>query len=79
MAVSFNCSVSSASIFPGSASSSARSLFESFFAAPQSLGTGEALLAAETRLMDDAQTSHPFYWAGFALIGDGERPLFHGN
>jgi CHAT domain-containing protein len=54
-------------------------LFESFFAAPQSEGTGEALLAAETRLMDDAATSHPFYWAGFALIGDGERPLFHGN
>jgi CHAT domain-containing protein len=54
-------------------------LFESFFAAPPSEGTGEALLAAETRLMDDAQTSHPFYWAGFALIGDGERPLFHGN
>ena len=26
-----------------------------------------------------ADTSHPFYWAGFALIGDGERPLFHGN
>ena len=20
--------------------------------------------------MDDAQTSHPYYWAGFALIGD---------
>ncbi len=56
-----------------------RHLFESFFAAPQSVGTGEALLAAETRLMDAAETSHPFYWAGFALIGDGERPLFHGN
>jgi CHAT domain-containing protein/tetratricopeptide (TPR) repeat protein len=54
-------------------------LFESFFAASQSEGTGEALLAAETRLMDEAETSHPFYWAGFALIGDGERPLFHGN
>jgi CHAT domain-containing protein len=54
-------------------------LFESFFAAPQSLGTGDALLAAETRLMDTAETSHPFYWAGFALIGDGARPLFHGN
>ena len=54
-------------------------LFENFFAAPQSEGTGEALLAAQTKLMDDAATSHPFYWAGFALIGDGERPLFHGN
>ncbi len=54
-------------------------LFESFFDAPQSLGVGEALLAAQTRLMDDADTSHPFYWSGFALIGDGERPLFHAD
>jgi len=25
--------------------------------------------------MDDAETSHPFYWSGFAIIGDGARPL----
>lgn len=25
--------------------------------------------------MDDPLTSHPFYWAGFAIIGDGERQL----
>ncbi len=56
-----------------------RRLFESFFDAPQSLGVGEALLAAQTRLMDDPDTSHPFYWSGFALVGDGERPLFHAN
>jgi len=56
-----------------------RRLFESFFDAPQSLGIGEALLAAQTRLMDDPDTSHPFYWSGFALIGDGDRALFHGN
>ncbi|MCT2557462.1 CHAT domain-containing protein [Tsuneonella sp. YG55] len=56
-----------------------RRLFESFFDAPPSLGIGAALLAAQTRLMDDPDTSHPFYWSGFALIGDGERPLFHTN
>lgn len=56
-----------------------RRLFESFFDAPQSLGVGEALLAAQTKLMDDSDTSHPFYWSGFALIGDGERALFHRN
>lgn len=56
-----------------------RRLFESFFDAPTSLGVGEALLAAQTKLMDDADTSHPFYWSGFALIGDGDRALFHGN
>ena len=54
-------------------------LFESFFAARQSLGTGDALLAAQTMLMDDAETSHPFYWAGMAMIGDGRRALFHEN
>ncbi|WP_286771454.1 CHAT domain-containing protein, partial [Sphingomonas sp. 66-10] len=36
---------------------------------------GEALRAAQVRLMDDADTSHPFYWAGFAIVGDGARPL----
>jgi CHAT domain-containing protein len=25
--------------------------------------------------MDNADTSHPFYWSGFAIIGDGARPL----
>jgi CHAT domain-containing protein len=53
-----------------------RRLFETFFDAPQSLGTADALLAAQSKLMDDPDTSHPFYWSGFALIGDGKRPLF---
>ncbi len=35
----------------------------------------EALRQAQVRLMDDADTSHPFYWAGFAIVGDGARPL----
>jgi hypothetical protein len=29
------------------------------------------------RLMDDQQTSHPYYWAGFAIIGDGGQALLH--
>ena len=29
------------------------------------------LRAAELSLMDDADTSHPFYWSGFAIVGDG--------
>lgn len=28
--------------------------------------------------MNDQQTSHPYYWAGFAIIGDGAQPLLHG-
>ena len=25
--------------------------------------------------MDDPQTSHPFYWAAFIILGDGAKPL----
>ena len=34
-----------------------------------------ALAAAERGLMDDPQTSHPFYWAAFTILGDGAKPL----
>ena len=54
-------------------------LFEGFFRSPPGTSLGEALFAAQQGLMDDAVTSHPFYWSGFALIGDGERPLFTGS
>lgn len=54
-------------------------LFSSFFRVPAGTSLGDALRAAQTQLMDDAATSHPFYWSGFALIGDGERPLFSGS
>ncbi|HEY6816087.1 MAG TPA: CHAT domain-containing protein [Croceibacterium sp.] len=54
-------------------------LFEGFFRAPPGTSLGDALLVAQQGLMDDAATSHPFYWAGFALVGDGERPLFTGS
>jgi CHAT domain-containing protein len=42
-------------------------------------GAGEptaiALQKAQAPLMDDPETSHPFYWSGFAIVGDGARPL----
>jgi CHAT domain-containing protein len=25
--------------------------------------------------MDSPETSHPYYWAGFAIIGDGAAPV----
>ncbi len=50
-------------------------LFGSFFGQPAGTSVGAALEAAERKLMDDPETSHPFYWAGFALIGDGARPF----
>ena len=36
-----------------------------------------ALGNAQRGLMDDAQTSHPFYWAAFIILGDGAKPLIN--
>jgi CHAT domain-containing protein len=45
-----------------------------FRAAPGSSIAG-SLRTAQRQLMDEAPTSHPYYWAGFAVIGDGARPV----
>jgi len=50
-------------------------LITGLFAAPVGTGTAAALRAAQRGLMDEAQTSHPFYWAAFAVIGDGAAPV----
>ncbi|MDO9171570.1 MAG: CHAT domain-containing tetratricopeptide repeat protein [bacterium] len=34
-----------------------------------------ALGAARAALRDDPATAHPFYWAGFVLLGEGEEPI----
>ena len=34
-----------------------------------------SLSRAQETLMDDPQTSHPFYWSAFIILGDGEKPL----
>ena len=36
---------------------------------------GDAIAQSQQLLMDDPQTSHPFYWSAFAVIGDAARPL----
>ena len=37
--------------------------------------TAEALRVSQLALMDDAETSHPFYWSAFAIVGDGAAHL----
>ena len=50
-------------------------LITGLFDSGRGVSVAEALGRAQDRLMDDAQTSHPYYWAGFAIIGDGNREL----
>jgi CHAT domain-containing protein len=45
------------------------------FSAPPGTATATALRMSQRHLMDDANTSHPFYWSAFAAVGDGEIPV----
>jgi CHAT domain-containing protein len=50
-------------------------LIGGMFQAPPGSSVASALRTAQLGLMDEAATSHPYYWSGFALIGDGARPV----
>ena len=52
-------------------------LISGLFSAAPGTGTAGALRAAQRTLMDEAQTSHPYYWSGFAVVGDGTAPVVH--
>jgi len=54
-------------------------LISGLFEAPPGTSVGAALRVAERRLMDDPRTSHPYYWAGFAVVGDAARPVLRTN
>jgi CHAT domain-containing protein len=50
-------------------------LISGLFTAPAGTATAGALRQSQLKLMDDPATSHPFYWSGFAVIGDGAAPV----
>lgn len=47
-------------------------LVTGIFTSGSGQSTGEALRLSQRQLMDEAQTSHPFYWSAFAIVGDAE-------
>ena len=38
-------------------------------------GLSTSLGTAQRSLMEDSDTSHPFYWAAFIVLGDGTKPI----
>lgn len=40
---------------------------------------GEAMRQSQGKLMDDPLTSHPYYWAAFAIVGDASKPMTTGS
>jgi CHAT domain-containing protein len=55
--------------------SATQRLITGLFSAPPGTPTVTALRLSQRQLMDDANTSHPFYWSAFAAVGDGEIPV----
>ncbi|MBC2778033.1 CHAT domain-containing protein [Parasphingopyxis marina] len=54
-------------------------LITGLFRSGQDVSLGEAMRNAQRGLMDDPATSHPYYWSGFAVIGDGTQPVTRAN
>ncbi|MDZ3832749.1 MAG: CHAT domain-containing protein [Sphingopyxis sp.] len=54
-------------------------LIGGLFSAAEGESVADALWTTQTQLMADAQTSHPYYWAGFAIIGDGGQALLRSD
>ena len=50
-------------------------LIDGFFAASEGTPLTEAMRRSQIALMDQRETSHPFYWAAFAIVGDGAAAL----
>ncbi|MDA7787967.1 CHAT domain-containing protein [Sphingomonadaceae bacterium] len=50
-------------------------LITGLFEAAPGTATAQAMQISQLDLMDDADTSHPFYWSAFAIVGDGSVPV----
>ncbi len=50
-------------------------LISGLFNAAPGTSIGDAIRAGQDVLMAKAETSHPYYWAGFAIVGDGAQPV----
>ena len=52
-----------------------KTLISGLFTDTGGQSVGEALRLSQLRLMDALDTSHPYYWSGFAIVGDAAKPL----
>lgn len=52
-----------------------QNLISALFKASPGTAMNASLAQAQRAAMDDPLTSHPYYWAAFILLGDGNKPL----
>lgn len=48
-------------------------LIETLFKTGATESIGDSLRTAQVQMIDNPDTSHPYYWGAFALVGDGAR------
>lgn len=46
-------------------------LIETMFSVAREKPIDQSLRTAQARMIDDVDTSHPYYWGAFAIVGDG--------
>ncbi|MGN6498325.1 MAG: CHAT domain-containing protein, partial [Tsuneonella sp.] len=55
--------------------SATKRLITGMLEAKQGESLGDSLAAAQEQLMNQAETSHPYYWGAFIILGDAARAL----
>jgi CHAT domain-containing protein len=45
------------------------------FAGGAATPMGDSLRQAQVTMINNPDTSHPYYWGAFMLVGDGARPM----
>ena len=54
----------------------ATQLMETFFSNGAKISIAAALRASQAQMIETIDTSHPYYWGAFAVVGDGEKSMF---
>jgi CHAT domain-containing protein len=67
-----------ATYWPISNEGQSEQLISAFYSAARQGTIGEALKVAQTELIANPASSHPFFWGAFFLVGDAQKPLLTG-
>lgn len=68
-----------ATYWPISNAGESEELISDFYGAARQGTIGEALKAAQTQLIVQPKSSHPYFWGAFFVVGDAEKPLLTGK
>ncbi len=65
--------------WPISNAGQSEELMVDFYHAARTGTIGDALRTAQTTILSDPKSSHPFFWGAFFIVGDAQQPLLTGK